>query len=194
MWNSPSRSSRTPEWPGWQEGLGSPNCGMLVIQLAAIPGSTAASWRQSQCRPHPHERHPIHQTVRHMLAAAVLIGLSTVASWAGNGYPRWAGSGPVIKGYDVAGYHAQGLARPGSPSHTLVWAGGTFHSASAEAAERFRAAPNSLAPRFGGYCTGGLSQGHVADANRNCSASTRATFTSSPHRPARNALTGIRKA
>jgi YHS domain-containing protein len=107
----------------------------------------------------------IQQTVRHMLAAAVLIGLSAVASWAGNGYPRWAGSGPVIKGYDLAGYHAQGLARLGSPSHTLVWAGGTFHFASAEAAERFRAAPNRLAPRFGGYCTGGLSQGHVVDAN-----------------------------
>jgi YHS domain-containing protein len=82
-----------------------------------------------------------------------------------DGCLRWAGDGPVLKGYDAAGYHADGKARSGKADRPVKWDGGTFRFATKAAADRFRANPARLAPRFGGDCTGGLSQAHVVHAN-----------------------------
>ncbi len=99
-----------------------------------------------------------------LLMLLLLLAAAGPAS-ARDGYPRWAGDGPVLKGYDAAGYHTDGTARPGKADQTVAWAGGTFRFATKAAADRFRANPARLAPRFGGYCTGGLSQAHVVHAN-----------------------------
>ncbi len=99
---------------------------------------------------------------------SVLVALTLLfatPALARDGHPRWSGSGLVIKGFDASGYHTSGTARPGSADHSVVWRGGTFRFASKAAVDRFRANPAALAPRFGGYCTGGLSQNHVVDAN-----------------------------
>ena len=100
-----------------------------------------------------------------LAAAALMVVVGAQSLAAGDAHPRWAGEGAVLKGYDAAAYHTAGIARQGAAAHAVTWSGGTFHFASRAAAERFRADPAAMAPSFGGYCTGGLSQGHVVDAN-----------------------------
>ena len=100
-----------------------------------------------------------------LAALAIVTATFALPAIARDGHARWAGSGAVIKGYDATGYHTARAARCGTQSHSVTWAGGTFRFASKAAADRFRANPAAMAPRFGGYCTGGLSQRHVVDAN-----------------------------
>jgi YHS domain-containing protein len=75
-----------------------------------------------------------------LLMLLLLLAAAGPAS-ARDGYPRWAGDGPVLKGYDAAGYHTDGSARPGKADQTVAWAGGTFRFATQAAADRFRANP-----------------------------------------------------
>ena len=80
-------------------------------------------------------------------------------------YPRWAGGGLQIRGYDTTAYFKAGQATRGQAGNQVKWNGGTWHFRSAKDAAAFKASPARFTPRFGAYCTGGLSQQHVVNGN-----------------------------
>lgn len=99
------------------------------------------------------------------LAAALCLLALGQAALAERAYPRWAGGALQIRGYDTTAYLGRGKAVKGETRHEVKWQGGTWHFKSAEEAARFKASPAAFTPRFGAYCTGGLSQNHVVNGN-----------------------------
>ncbi len=74
----------------------------------------------------------------------------------------FATDGIAINGTDPVGYFTQSQAVPGSPEFSLDWNGARWLFASAENRAAFEAAPEAMAPRFGGYCAFAVSRGYVA--------------------------------
>src|SRR5687767_3169286 len=66
----------------------------------------------------------------------------------------------AIRGYDPVAYHTEGKPVPGAPGITHEWDGATWHFASEANRARFAADPARYAPRYGGYCAYGTSQGY----------------------------------
>ena len=105
--------------------------------------------------------------MRHALnwvTGLAVIVVATATSAAAD-YPRWAGGNLQIRGYDTTAYFSAGRATPGAAPHTESWQSGTFRFGSAKQAAKFRADPSKYTPRFGAYCTGGLSQRHVVNGD-----------------------------
>lgn len=73
----------------------------------------------------------------------------------------------AIRGYDPVAYFQDGAAREGSADFRYTWNDVTWHFASTENLESFRADPERYAPQFGGYCAWAASQGYVADVDPN---------------------------
>ena len=73
--------------------------------------------------------------------------------------------GVAIQGYDTVAYFTEGRAMQGKPALEYFWGESRWWFATAEHRDLFAADPERYAPRFGGYCTGGLSLGYkmVAD-------------------------------
>lgn len=73
--------------------------------------------------------------------------------------------GVAIQGYDVVAYFTEGRAMQGKPDLEHVWNASRWWFATAEHRDLFARDPERYAPRFGGFCTGGLSLGYkmVAD-------------------------------
>jgi hypothetical protein len=73
--------------------------------------------------------------------------------------------GVAILGYDTVAYFTDGRAMQGKPEFEYVWDESRWWFATAEHRDLFAGDPEHYAPRFGGYCTGGLSLGYkmVAD-------------------------------
>ncbi|MBZ9657274.1 YHS domain-containing (seleno)protein [Phyllobacterium lublinensis] len=67
----------------------------------------------------------------------------------------------AIKGYDPVAYFTQSQAVEGSDQFSYRWLGATWHFASAENLELFKADPAKYAPQYGGYCADGVSFGTV---------------------------------
>lgn len=67
----------------------------------------------------------------------------------------------AIKGYDPVAYFTQNQAMEGSEKYSYHWLGATWHFASAENLELFKADPAKYAPQYGGYCADGVSLGTV---------------------------------
>ena len=67
--------------------------------------------------------------------------------------------GVAIQGYDTVAYFTDGRAMRGKPEYEHTWNGARWLFASAEHRDLFARDPDRYAPRFGGYCTGGLSLG-----------------------------------
>lgn len=80
-------------------------------------------------------------------------------------YARWAGGDVQIRGYDTTAYFQAGKPATGNAGNTVKWKGGTWHFRTAQEAVLFKSALASFTPRFGAYCTGGLSQKHVVNGN-----------------------------
>jgi YHS domain-containing protein len=72
------------------------------------------------------------------------------------------GSGVAIKGYDPVAYFTQSKPVKGSAAFTHQWMGATWRFASAENRDQFAREPEKFAPKYGGYCAYGVSQGHTA--------------------------------
>jgi hypothetical protein len=53
----------------------------------------------------------------------------------------------------------------GSPDYEHVWQGARWHFANAEHRDMFAEDPLSYAPRFGGFCSGGMTLGVMAPAD-----------------------------
>lgn len=73
--------------------------------------------------------------------------------------------GVAIQGYDTVAFFTLDRATKGQPEFSHEWDGATWWFARAEHRDMFASDPERYAPRFGGYCTGGLSLGikRVAD-------------------------------
>jgi len=72
------------------------------------------------------------------------------------------GSGVAIKGYDPVAYFTLSKPVKGSSAFTHQWMGATWWFASAEDRDQFVKEPEKFAPKYGGYCAYGVSQGHTA--------------------------------
>jgi hypothetical protein len=53
----------------------------------------------------------------------------------------------------------------GSPAITHEWNGASWHFASEQSRELFKANPGKYAPQFGGYCAWAVSNNYTADAD-----------------------------
>jgi YHS domain-containing protein len=65
----------------------------------------------------------------------------------------------VVGGYDVVAYHTVGKPTKGSSSYSTTYQGATWHFASKDNLELFKAEPAKYAPAYGGWCAGGASKG-----------------------------------
>lgn len=66
---------------------------------------------------------------------------------------------PVLDGADVVAYFADGAtaARFGSSDYSVIYRGNNFYFANAENAAIFERDPGAYAPKYGGFCSFGLS-------------------------------------
>ncbi len=71
--------------------------------------------------------------------------------------------GLAIKGYDPVAYFTAHQATKGDSKFSHSWNGATWHFASAQNLELFKANPAKYAPQFGGYCAWAVSQNATAD-------------------------------
>ncbi|MDJ0823604.1 MAG: YHS domain-containing (seleno)protein [Paracoccaceae bacterium] len=70
--------------------------------------------------------------------------------------------GIAIDGSDAVAYFDNNGPVAGSADHSVDWNEATWHFASAENADTFRANPEAYAPVFGGYCAFAASRGYLA--------------------------------
>ena len=66
----------------------------------------------------------------------------------------------AIRGYDPVAYFSDGKAVPGKQDIAYEWNGAAWHFASVEHRDLFAQDPARYAPRYGGYCAYGTSQGY----------------------------------
>jgi YHS domain-containing protein len=71
----------------------------------------------------------------------------------------------AVKGFDTVAYFTEQTAVPGSPQYSFIWNGANWYFSSPENMEKFKAAPETYAPQFGGYCSFAVSKGYTADAD-----------------------------
>ena len=87
--------------------------------------------------------------------------LASLAAFAAHGADRvFATDAGAIRGYDPVAYHTERRAVAGAREIVHEWNGATWHFASAANRDRFAADPERYAPRYGGYCAYGTSQGY----------------------------------
>ncbi len=65
----------------------------------------------------------------------------------------------VVGGYDVVSYHTMGKPTKGSAKYSASYQGATWHFASKDNLEAFKAEPARYAPAYGGWCSAGASKG-----------------------------------
>ena len=76
--------------------------------------------------------------------------------------PVFSTGAGAIQGYDPVAYFTEGEPVKGSAQYRYRWNGATWHFASAEHRDRFRADPQSFAPQYGGYCAYAVAHGATA--------------------------------
>jgi hypothetical protein len=74
-------------------------------------------------------------------------------------------AGVAAHGFDVVSYFTEGRARRGSARIRQMFGGLEWHFASEAHRDRFTGAPESFAPRFGGFCAYGVSEGYLVDVD-----------------------------
>ena len=96
------------------------------------------------------------------LAVAAAVPASFVQPVAAEEFVNTGYFGDVaIKGYDPVAYFTQHQAVEGKEQYSHHWLGATWHFASAENRDLFKAEPAKYAPQYGGYCADGVSLGTV---------------------------------
>lgn len=71
----------------------------------------------------------------------------------------------VLKGYDPVAYFTEKRAVRGAPDISYDWDGARYLFSSPRHRSAFVADPDRYAPRYGGYCAGGMSLGRKAEAD-----------------------------
>lgn len=69
------------------------------------------------------------------------------------------GNNVALSGYDPVAYFTQSRPVPGDPEITVEWQGATWQFASSDHRALFEGDPEKYAPRYGGFCAGGMSLG-----------------------------------
>ena len=70
--------------------------------------------------------------------------------------------GVAIKGADPVAYFTSSQATQGNSAYQYSWQNTTWHFASQENLDLFKADPFKYAPQFGGYCAYAVSRGYTA--------------------------------
>lgn len=95
------------------------------------------------------------------IAAIVLIGIHASGALADELINAKPG-GLAVKGYDVVAYFTQERAIEGSQDFEHEWRGVRWRFSSPEHLAVFRDSPEKYAPRYGGFCSGGMALGNRA--------------------------------
>lgn len=74
-------------------------------------------------------------------------------------------SNTAIRGYDAVAYFVDGAAYKGSKEFEYEWNGAKWLFVSEENMSKFKLAPESYAPQFGGYCSYAVGLGDTATAD-----------------------------
>ncbi len=69
------------------------------------------------------------------------------------------GSNLAVGGYDAVAYQTSAAPVAGKTEFSTVWQGATWQFSTAANLETFKAAPETYAPQYGGYCAYGVAQG-----------------------------------
>lgn len=103
--------------------------------------------------------------LQHAFRAIVALSFLTVAAantlWAEELMNARKGQ-VAIKGYDVVAYFTDGKPTRGKPDHEHIWRDVRWHFSSPENMQEFATEPERYAPRYGGYCAGGMALGRRA--------------------------------
>ncbi|MCK7615051.1 YHS domain-containing (seleno)protein [Roseibium sediminicola] len=70
--------------------------------------------------------------------------------------------GVAVKGYDVVAYFTPGEPTPGKAEFEYVWRDVRWRFSNKANQEAFAANPTKYAPRYGGFCAGGLALGRTS--------------------------------
>jgi YHS domain-containing protein len=73
----------------------------------------------------------------------------------------------AIHGYDPVAYFKESKPVKGDKKYSLSWKSATWHFASQQNLEAFKANPGMYAPQYGGYCAYGLAKGRKATTDPN---------------------------
>lgn len=96
-----------------------------------------------------------------LLFAMLFLGVSPAMAAKAQIYTGFLSS-QAVDGYDPVAYFTEGRPVEGSAKFETEYQGATWRFASQENLARFRADPESYAPRYGGYCAWAVSQGYTA--------------------------------
>ena len=94
-----------------------------------------------------------------LLSTAAALTIATTA-FAGDQYID--DTGFAVSGYDVVAYFTVGEPTRGSEDLEYVWRDVRWRFSSVEHKIAFEADPTKYAPRYGGYCAGGMALGRRA--------------------------------
>ena len=103
--------------------------------------------------------------LKQFVLAASLIGAAAIAPSALAAKPAIytpLASDVAVGGYDAVAYFRDGAPTPGSAMFEYDYKGAKWRFASAINLAAFKAAPETYAPQFGGYCAWAVSQGYTA--------------------------------
>lgn len=78
--------------------------------------------------------------------------------------PVFSDEGIALRGADPVAYFTQGAPVIGTPEHSVMWNGTTWHFASAENLQSFIADPEAYAPQYGGCCAFAMASGYIASS------------------------------
>ena len=101
---------------------------------------------------------------RQLMILGMLVTLSACGTL---NSPTFSDHAGAIRGYDPVAYHSDGKPVKGDPAHTFEYNSATWHFASQENLETFRANPERYVPEYGGYCAYGMSRGFVVSTDPN---------------------------
>jgi len=79
--------------------------------------------------------------------------------------PVFSKRGVAVRGYDVVAYFTDGKPVKGSSEFATDWNGTTWHFASQDHLDRFKADPEKYAPQYGGYCAWAVAKGKTASTD-----------------------------
>ncbi len=73
--------------------------------------------------------------------------------------------GQAIRGYDAVAYFQEGKPVEGKSAFQTDWMGASWRFISQANLDLFKAAPDSYAPQYGGYCAFAVSRGYTASTD-----------------------------
>lgn len=84
-----------------------------------------------------------------------------------NTYNNVDSSGVILNGYDAVAFFTENKPVKGNPNYSYTYQNATYHFASQEHLDVFKANPEKYKPQFGGWCAYAVSLGRVAPIDVN---------------------------